>query len=161
MGGRHAAVMAVTVGLTAMAVAACSSAANSHPAPTRSPEASRTAVAAESPAVTAARLHAAQFARWLAAAAQNPADVQGAISGAVMQDYARFESLKAEADGASGSPDQPETVTPAADGYRLCADDNGSETCDALTGFRADDAGKITDLEVNGQLVSPRLGRVL
>jgi hypothetical protein len=48
-------------------------------------------------------------------------------------------------------------VTPAADGYRLCADDNGSETCDALTGFRADDEGKITNLEVNGQLVSPRL----
>jgi hypothetical protein len=106
----------------------------------------------------AARVNAAQLAHWLAAGAADPADIQDAISGAAMQDYARFESLEIEADAASGSPDAPETVTAAGGGYQLCApDDSGGQTCDALTGFRASAAGRITDLEVNGQLVSPRL----
>jgi hypothetical protein len=91
--------------------------------------------------VPAARVNAAQLAHWLAAGTANPAYIQGAISGAAMQDYARFESLEIEADAAPG-----------------CApDDSGGPTCDALTGFRASAAGRITDLEVNGQLVSPRL----
>ena len=75
-----------------------------------------------------------------------------------MRNYARFEALLAEANAASGSPNSPGTVSAILGGYQLCGtDSNGNTTCDKFTGFRTDASGRITDLAVNGQLISPRL----
>lgn len=75
-----------------------------------------------------------------------------------MRTYARFESLFAEANAASGSPDASETVSTIPGGYQDCGpDSNGNTVCDAFTGFRTDASGLITDFAVNGHPVAPRL----
>jgi len=99
-----------------------------------------------------------RFAYWLAGAFPDPSSLASAISGPVMRNYARFQALLAEANAASGSPETPETVSTIAGGYQDCGtDSNGNTICDSLTGFRTDASGRITDLAVNGHLISPRL----
>jgi hypothetical protein len=84
--------------------------------------------------------------------------VASAISGPVMRSYALFEALLTEANAASGSPNTPETVSTIPGGYQDCGTgSNGKNSCSSFTGFRTDASGRITDLAVNGHLISPRL----
>jgi hypothetical protein len=155
---------AAAVAVTMAALAGCGTSAVSHSGASRRPlskathAASPSASPAASPAAAVASDNERRFAYWLAGASPDPSSLASAISGLVMRNYARFEALLAEANAAAGSPDSPETVSPIPGGYQDCGtDSNGNTACDSFTGFRTDASGRITDLAVNGHLISPRL----
>ncbi len=77
------------------------------------------------------------------------------VAGPVMPSYLQMEALWDEIDAATGSPGQPGTVTSIADGFKICYAKQGG--CQSLTDFHWDSAGRITDFEVGGLLISPRL----
>lgn len=116
------------------------------------------APASVSPKMTVTAGNERRFAYWLAGAFPDPASVDSAVSGSVMQDYAQFQGLLAEADAASGSPGTPEAVSAVSGGYRLCGTTtDGGTSCDVFSGFRTNASGRITDVAVNGQPISTRL----
>jgi hypothetical protein len=147
--------------ITACAVlaAGCGTSAAHHPAAQKP-----TATAASQPAATpspavanAASASERAVANWLAAASSEGSPLASAISGPVMRDYVQFQALWDQALAASGHPAAPETVSTIPGGYQLCGTSNGSTFCDSFTGWRTDARGRITDLAVDGQLISPRL----
>jgi len=145
---------ALALGVTALTGCGTNSTA-SHP---NLSKAAHPASRSTSPVASAASANERRVAYWLAGTSPDPSSLASAISGPVMRNYARFEALQAEAHAAAGSPGSPETVSPIPGGYQLCGtDSNGNTACDKFTGFRTDASGRITDLAVNGQLISPRL----
>jgi hypothetical protein len=134
-------------GVAAAALAACSS-----PAPAR-PAASHSLRPKASPAATTNA--AANEQAFASAMAQPIVSVPAAtVAGPVMRAYIRFEGAYSAAWGAAGSPFAAASMArTAGGGYRLCA--GGS--CDTLTAFAANAAGRITGFAVNGQPVAGRV----
>lgn len=76
------------------------------------------------------------------------------VAGPVMHSYIRLQALEAAAYAAEGQAGQPGTVTRILGGFQICF---GTQGCQSFTGFRSDATGHITDLAVDGQLISGRL----
>jgi hypothetical protein len=89
----------------------------------------------------------------------NELSLRSVVAGPVMQSYIRQQALIVEAAAEAGSPGATSTVRAGVHGgYQLCStDSSGHTSCDSFTGFRTDAAGRITDLAVDGQLISARL----
>ncbi len=81
--------------------------------------------------------------------------LQGVVAGPVMPSYLQMEALWDEIDAAAGSPGQPGMVRSIAGGLQICYAKQGG--CESLTDFHWDSAGRITDFEADGLLISPRL----
>jgi hypothetical protein len=150
----------IAAALAALAVAGCGSTEAGHsnashrPLPTTTHAASPSA----SPVAAVASVNQRRLAYWLAGTSWDPSSLARIISGPAMRTYARFEAMYTEANAASGSPNTAETVSTIPGGYQDCgSDSNGNTACDALTGFRTDASGRITDFAVNGHPVAPRL----
>jgi hypothetical protein len=82
--------------------------------------------------------------------------VNRSVTGAAMVTYVRSEAVQDLALATAGQLGAPETVTKVVGGWSMCPP-QGSAGCDTLTGIKANDAGLLTDVLVNGQPVSTRL----
>jgi hypothetical protein len=154
---KTAAIAVIT--LCVVLAAGCGSSASPHPAAAHKPTTAATVpVGTPSPTVSdAAAANERALSNWLAAESQSDSSVISAVSGRVMHDYVKFEALWNAALAAAGSPDAPETVSTIPGGYQLCGTSNGETSCVSLTGWQTDSQGSITELDVNGQLIAPRL----
>jgi hypothetical protein len=150
---------AVVITACAVLAAGCGTSAAPHPTAAHKPTTAATVPAATPSAVTVDAAGASErtFANWLASSSTDWSPVANAISGPVMREYVKFQALWDEAMAANGQPVAPETVSTIPGGYQLCATSNGGTSCDSFTGWQTDGQGHITDLDVNGQLIAPRL----
>jgi hypothetical protein len=150
---------AAVIATCAVLAAGCGSAAAPHPAAEHKPTTPATDPAATpSPTVDdTASANEQAFVNWLASSSSDTSPVVGAISGPVMGNYVKFEELFDQAYAADGQPLSPETMTTIPGGYQLCATSDGSTSCDSFTGWQTNAQGRITDLDVDGQLIAPRL----
>jgi hypothetical protein len=147
--------------LAALAAAGCSSTGAQHPAAAQSSPAKAAITpgatqqpAAETSANTAvANANERRFVNWLTGTLTNPGNISSTVSGPVMLAYIQIENMNAVAAAAYGHPVPPETVTTIPGGYKGCAIVNGSTYCDTFTDWLTDASGRITDLNVDGQLV--------
>lgn len=143
----------VTAVLTA-AVAGCGGGTS---AP--SPQATVT-VTARPAASSAASSQAHANARLLvdALASGTSASMQSArklVAGPVMIHYIRFQVVDAEAAEESGQPGVPGSVSLTGGRYQICY--SRGQGCQSFTAVRADAAGRITGMDVDGQPIAARL----
>ena len=148
----------------ALALAACASTASpaSHHVPASHVSASPTAAASSPSAAEAAKAVAAAndraFVQYLSGPPTDAGPARPLVAGPVMTHYAVEQANTAQAWASSGSPIPGESVSTIPGGYNLCGDNgNGGTTCQALTVFQHNAAGKITGLSVNGQPIAGRL----
>jgi hypothetical protein len=78
------------------------------------------------------------------------------VTGAAMISYVRSEAVQDLALATADQLGSPETVTKVVGGWSMCPP-QGSAGCDTLTGIKANAAGLLTDVQVNGQPVASRL----
>jgi len=81
-----------------------------------------------------------------------PASLASSVAGVEMSRYVR-QVLKSKAYAASGTPGPSASVTQIPGGFQLCWP---GVACQAVTGFRSNASGRITDFLVNDQPVSSR-----
>jgi hypothetical protein len=147
--------------LAALAAAGCSSTGAQHPAAAQSspaktattPVATQQPAAATSANTAVANANERRFVTWLTGTLTNLGNISSTVSGPVMLAYIQIENLNAVAAAAYGNPVPAETVTTIPGGYKGCATVNGSKYCDTFTGWLTDASGRITDLNVDGQLL--------
>jgi hypothetical protein len=72
-----------------------------------------------------------------------------------MPSYIRMQALEAEVLAGEGQAVTAGSVTRIHDGFQICW--GGGQGCQSFTGFRVNITGHITDLAVDGQLISGRL----
>jgi hypothetical protein len=162
--------------LAVLAAAGCSSSGAQHPAKAQSspakaattPGATQQAAAATSASTAVANANKLRFVTWLTGTLTNPGNISSTVSGPVMLAYIQIENLQGLAAAAVGHPVPRETVSTIPGGYKGCVHVNGGTYCDTFTGWLTDASGRITDLNVDGQLVvsaiatcSPAVGNQL
>lgn len=98
-----------------------------------------------------------QLVYWLASKATNTTGVNSAVGGATMRGYVSFQATMAAAQSAAGEPPSPASVTAIPGGYQLADTGNSGITVHTFTAFQHDAIGRVTDLQVDGQAIAPRL----
>jgi hypothetical protein len=145
----------------AAVIAGCGGTAVHHAAPTPAHSTAATApapTATHAPASASASANAQLFAYGLASdTVASVSSLRSSVAGPVMSHYLTYQSIRSEAAAAAGQPYPPGTVTRIPGGFQICADSSSGGVCQSLTGFRSDATGRITDLAVDGQLISARL----
>jgi hypothetical protein len=136
--------IAILAAPAALASVGCSSAGAHHPAHSSSTK-------------TVASSNERSFVNWLARASTDPAQISSTISGPAMLAYAQIEAMNAVAADPRGHPISPETVSLILGGYQGCGTDNGTTFCGSFTDWVTNASGRITDLNIDGQLVSQKI----
>jgi hypothetical protein len=133
--------------LAALAAAGCSSAGAQHPAAAQSSPAKTSVVNANE----------RTFVTWLTGTLTNPGNVSSTVSGPAMLAYIQIQTMNGMAAAAIGHPVPPETVTTIPGGYKGCATVNGNTSCDTFIDWVTDASGRITDLNIDGELVASKI----
>jgi hypothetical protein len=121
---------------------------------TASPQATSTAIpAANSVSVTATNERL--FADGMAASI--PIIPAGAVAGALMSAYVRFEHAFGSASAAAGQPSSTSSVAQVPGGFKLCSTSSFGSSCETFTGLTANHAGQIIGVSVDGQPVAGRI----
>lgn len=80
--------------------------------------------------------------------------LRGLVAGPVMLSYLRDQALQLQAMADAGQQQQPGSVTRIPNSFQICGP---GSPCDSFIRFRSNNTGHITDLAVDGQLLSGRL----